>query len=220
VVYSAAMSLDARAVKKESERVILAAGGKILDWLPDLEVNPTSVRPRDEVVARALVLNAMIQIAFQAPIPVIASWIDRRGLRSSLVDSERAILRKSNAELTKQEQVDLNWSIEALWALLWTGALTDDLPFDEPVPDTMAGLCPNLQRDEDGSKFDRFRLRPYDALLRMLDLYFRLHRYARQGQLTHTPTPPVDPGIILERRKALAWVLDPANDWDNVDLST
>jgi hypothetical protein len=54
----------------------------------------------------------------------------------------------------------------------------------------------------------------------MLDLYFRLHWWTRDGQLNGYETGDVRLDIIMERRKALEWVLDDSCDWDNVELST
>lgn len=81
-------------------------------------------------------------------------------------------------------------------------------------------LVPNLQRNEDGSKFSRFKLRSHESVFRMLDLYFRFHWYARNGMLNGTPTPPVEHSVIIERRTALEWVLDRRNAWDEVSLNT
>ena len=64
------------------------------------------------------------------------------------------------------------------------------------------------------------QLRSREELFRMLDLYFRLHWWTRNSQLTGKDTGAVRLDIIMERRKALEWVMDPACDWDNVDMST
>lgn len=163
----------------------------------------------------------MLQIAFKAPIPIVKRWISENGLDDDLVESERAILDKSNAELTGQERANLFWYVEALWALAWAGGLIDRLPFDKPAGDNLASLSPNLQQNEDGSKFlERMRLRPHDELFRMLDLYYRLHWWARDAQLQGQPTGGVSIDIVMERRKALEWVLNARDDWDNVEVST
>ena len=64
------------------------------------------------------------------------------------------------------------------------------------------------------------RLRSRDELFRMLDLHYRLHWWTRNAQLTGKDTGVVRLDIIMERRKALEWVMDPACDWDNVEMST
>jgi hypothetical protein len=213
-------SIDTETIKRDNEAIIRKHGGQICDWLP----SPDPDAPQRDVGAvarRALVLNAMLQIAFKAPIPIIKRWISDNGLEADLVESERSILRKHNAELTDQEQANLFWYIEALWALAWAGGLIDELPFDKPVGNHLASLCPDLQRGEEGSKFvQRMRLRSHTELFRMLDLYYRLHWWTRSAELEGQPTGNVSGDIIMERRKAMEWVLNAQDDWDNVEMST
>lgn len=212
------MVLDARAVKQHSEQLILEAGGQICDWLPHLE--PRQLRTVEEIRDRALVMNALINLSFKAPVHLIADWVRRNGVEHALTDDERVILTTTQQQLTGQQLINLRWYLESLWALMWVGGVVDELDFRNAVPDSMASLCPDLQANEDGSKFAQFELRSYEEVFRELDLHFRLHWYARNGQLTKTPTPPVNTSVILERRKALEWVLDPSHAWDNVNLNT
>jgi hypothetical protein len=213
-------TLDPEAVKRDSEAIVRRAGGDICDWLPFLD---RDAKPRElaAVVRRALILNAMLQIYFKAPVAVIKDWITRNGLADDLSESEREILDKEDDDLTEQERINLYWYIESLWTLVWAGKLIDDLPFDKSVGNELASLCPALQRNEDGSKLSKkMRLRSRDELFRMLDLYYRLHWWTRNSQLTGKDTGVVRLDIIMERRKALEWVMDPACDWDNVEMST
>jgi Domain of unknown function (DUF4272) len=87
---------------------------------------------------------------------------------------------------------------------------------------TLASLLPNLQRDEDGIGFrDSFELRPAVELCSMLDLYYRAHWYARDGQLRAYATGAFNLDVILERRKALEWLNDnETEDWDATEAST
>jgi hypothetical protein len=213
-------TIDTKAIKRDNEAIIRKHGGQICDWLP--WPDPDAAAGDVQAVARrALVLNAMVQIAFKAPIPIIERWISHNGLDGDLVETERVILSKANSDLTDQEQANLFWNLEALWALAWAGSLIDELPFDQPVGNNLASLSPSLQRNEDGSKFlKRMRLRPHDELFRMLDLYYRLHWWTRNAQLQGQQSGNVSIDIIMERRKALEWVLSAEDDWDNVEMST
>lgn len=213
-------AIDPEAVKRDSEAIIRRAGGEICDWLPFLD-SDTKPREVGAVVRRALILNAMLQIYFKAPIEAIKDWINLNGLADDLSESEREILEKEDGDLTEQERINLYWYIEALWTLAWAGQLIDELPFDEGVGDILASLCPALQRNEDCSKLSKkMRLRSHDELFRMLDLYYRLHWWTRNAQMTRKDTGAVHLDIIMERRKALEWIMDPACDWDNVETST
>ena len=106
-------------VKAESERIIKALGGGILESLPWLD--RTEPRTSTEVADRALVLDAMLQIPFGTPTDMIASWIRVNRLEAFLSRQDRAVLAKKRGELTEQERTNLYWYIEALWAMTWAG---------------------------------------------------------------------------------------------------
>jgi hypothetical protein len=212
-------TIDFIGVKKRSEAVVQKAGGRTCDWLPVIEM--TKVRDLGAVVDRALVLNALLHLYFRAPSPIIARWIDRESLRGALSVRESKILVKPTESLTEQERIDMYWYIEALWATLWATRLIDDMPFDHGVADFMATLCPNLERNEDGSKFrQRMELRPYAELYAMRDLSYRFHWWTRDAQLKGEDTGAVRLDIVMERRKALEWILDREADWDDMPLCT
>ena len=207
-------------VKRESETIILSVGGQICDWLPVLDYT-NKLRSIESVSRRALVLCAMLQIYFGAPIERINYWLEQNSLSDELADSEREILALDDSDISEQQRINLYWSIEALWALVWVGSLIDALPFDLPVQNSLASLCPNFQQYEDGAKFAQsMQLRSYDDLFQMCDLYYRVHWWTRNAQLQGTNTGDVSIDIIMERRKALEWVMSPDCEWDSVELNT
>jgi len=213
------MRIDTDEIKKASEAAVLEAGGKVCDRLPYIE--PTKMREEEAVVARALVLNAMLNIYFEAPTEVIAAWISHHDLNSFLSAKEKAILSRKTEELTKQEKLDLYWYIEALWAFLWATNVVDEMDFTKPVPDTMASFCPNLEADEGDEKFTKnMSLREYDAIYKERDLYYRVMWYARELSLAGTSDPGFDLDRAMERRKALEWIMDSELEWDDVPLGT
>lgn len=211
---------EARRIKIESERIIKKSGGRVCDWLPIIDPNK-SLRTEEDIVNRSLVLNALSMIYFKAPIGIVRDWIHSNNLNSSLSNKEKALLDKDNRDLEEQELIDLFWYIEALWALMWVGNLIDDIPFDKPVEDYMASLTPDLQNNEDGSKFMKnMKIREQEEIYKKLDLYFRIHWFTEDSRINNYPTGKIDPDIIIERRKALEWVLDKDLDWDDIPLNT
>ena len=207
-------------IKAESEKQILAMGGNVCEWLPWLD----RTQPRDTIAAadRSLMLHAMLQIHFGAPTYVIASWLTDNQLEYGLSRRERELLSKRTEDIDQQEKTDLYWYIEALWTMVWAGTLISDLAVDQPVGENLASLLPDIRRNEDASGFRRrYRLRPFDEVFRMLDLYFRAHWYARDGQLNGRSTEPFQIDSIMERRKALEWLADRSiEDWDDTPEDT
>lgn len=213
------MGLNPDTVKSESEQIILAAGGQICDWLPVIE--RTTMRSREEIVGRALIMNAMLQIYFNAPVEIIDGWIFDNGLEDHVSPNEDFILSRQTEQLTETEKINLYWYIEGLWALMWLGNLIEALPFDRSVEDYMASLAPDLQSNEDGSKFqNKMRIRPFAEVYKMLDLYFRLSWYTRNGELNGYDTGAIKLPVIMERRRALEWALQPDVEWDKIELNT
>lgn len=207
-------------IKKESEKIIAAKGGKTIDWLPFLE-RTEGMRSNEELIDRALILNALLNIHFEAPIAIIKEWIEQQSLTPSLSEYEKKLLNKENKDLSEQEKINLYWYIEALWALMWAGSLIDDLPIDKYVEDYMAELCPNLEKGEDDSKFRlSMRIRTEEEIFKKLDLYYRTHWYTFDGLLNKYSTGEMDNSVIMERRKALEWVFDNTLDWDDIPLNT
>jgi hypothetical protein len=216
---NAPATIDPQEVKRRSESAVVNAGGRICDWLPYIDF--TEARSLAEVVDRALVLNALLQLHFGAPPRIIAKWIEGQSLDSALSAKESALVQKPAEQLSEQERIDLYWYIEALWAFLWATGLIVDMPFDRGVEDFMASMCPNLQANEGAAKFRLgMKLRPYAELYAMRDLCYRFHWWTFDAHLRGEDTGPVRLDIVMERRKALEWILDRQLDWDDVPLDT
>jgi hypothetical protein len=213
------MNIDTEKIKHESERKVLAAGGEICDWLPYIEF--TKIRSDEEVVNRALILNAMVNIAFKAPVHVIRDWIQTHNLALYLSTSERGILDKENAALNQSDLTNLFWYIEALWAFLWATQIITEMRFNEPIPDTMASYCPDLKQNEGPAKFtERMRLRSYNEIYEERDLYYRVMWYCRHLELSGRNHSNFKMDVVMERRKALEWIMDSTLDWDDVPQDT
>ncbi|MCB2409318.1 DUF4272 domain-containing protein [Hymenobacter lucidus] len=204
--------------KAESEGKVLALGGRICDWLPVLDT--PAIRAAVEVQGRMSVLNALINISFQAPVDVIRNWLTQHDLLVFLSPEEESLLAKDNDELTEQQLINLRWSLESLWALMWATGMTDELAPTEWCGDDMASLLPNLEANEDNTKLTQPRtLRPEAELYQMLDYYYRLHWYCVDERLNGREAL-VSESLVYERRKALEWVFSRAQDWDDVEMST
>ena len=204
-------------VKRRSEKIILNVGGEILDWLPTIDL--AEPRSQDEIINRALILNAMFQLHMNAPKHYIANWLEDNYLLHALTPTEAAILSSQDA-LTEEKHYELYWSLESLWAIAWATDLIDDLPFNHEVGSELAMLSPNLQLNEDGSKYiNTMQLRSIESVYAMTDLYYRVHWWVNNAVRTNQSTDGVIYNVVKERRKALEWILDRNKVWDQMDLS-
>ena len=205
-------------IKKINDTIIAQKGYRVNDWLPILEM-PT-LKDIEEIKGRMSVMNALINIAFEAPTYIIREWIENNNLVKFLSNSEKEILEKENDDLTDFEVSSLSWYLESLWAFLWVTKMIDKLDAETHVGDNLALLVPNLQKGEDNQKIENIKeIRSEIEIYTMLDYYFRLHWYCVDERLIGKQAK-LNEGQIYERRKSLEWVNNIENDWDNVEMST
>lgn len=205
-------------IKVENDTLIRNKGYRVNDWLPYLE--STSLKPLEDIKGRILVMTALVNIAFEAPVEVIKDWIEKHNLSKHLSDWEKEILAKKNHDLTDFERSSLMWYLESLWALLWVTKMIDTLEAENHVGDNMASLLPNLQVGDNTEKIDNINeVRSEIEIYTMLDYYFRLHWYCVDERMNGRQ-PKLNEGQIYERRKSLEWVHDVESIWDEVEMST
>jgi hypothetical protein len=207
-----------RQIKSDNDKIINGKGYRVNDWLPILDT--PALRTIDEIKGRMSVMNALINISFEAPIHIIKKWIENEGLSGFLSNSEKEILAKENEELTPIEINSLRWYLEALWALMWLTKMIDNLDAEKHVGDNLASLVPNLEQGETNKKIDKLQdIRSELELYTMLDYYYRLHWYCVDERLNGRQSK-LNEGQIYERRKSLEWAYNRENDWDNVEMGT
>lgn len=212
--------LEKQEIKYNNESRIEKNGYAFNPWLPILE--DPAIRSIDDIKGRMSVMNALINISFEAPIPVIKDWIDQYQLTQYLSNWEKEILLKSNEDLSHQESNTLRWYLEALWALMWATEMIDELEERKWCGDDMAELLPNLEENDNNAKLEAVNtLRTEKELYTMLDYYYRLHWYCVNERLMGKPANKnTSEGLIYERRKALEWLLNTQNDWDDIEMGT
>jgi len=205
-------------IKTDNDNLIASKGYRFNNWLPLLE-NP-KLRTIKEIKGRMSVMNAIINIAFEAPTYIIKEWIENQNLTQYLSDSEKEILGIENEDLTQLQINTLLWYLEALWALMWLTNMIEELEAEKFVGDEMAELLPNLEQDESNEKLDNLQvLQSEIEIYKMLDYYYRLHWYCVDERIKGQE-PLLNEGVIYERRKALEWAFNRKYDWDEVEMST
>lgn len=205
-------------IKAQNDKLISKNGYKFNQWLPILET--PAMRSIEEIRDRMAVMNALINIAFEAPTYLMKDWIENNNLATYLSEEEKQILETENEDLTQIQVNSLLWYLEALWSFMWLTEMIDSLEPEENVGDEMASLLPNLEQGESNQKLESLEaLRPELEIYKMLDFYYRLHWYCVDERINGREAK-LNEGIIYERRKALEWAFNRENDWDNVEMST
>ena len=205
-------------IREINNKIIEAKAYKFNTWLPVLE-RPT-VRSLEEVKARITIMNALVNISFEAPITIIRKWIDKNAYNKYLSNWENEILLKDNNELTEREFNSLRWYLEGLWALMWATDIVKTLDETQWCGDEMASLLPNLEQNDDNSKIEKLTNLKSDVdIYTMLDFYYRLHWYCVDERINGRQAK-ISEGIVYERRKALEWLMDKNSNWDDIEMST
>lgn len=207
-----------RKIKCDNDKIIKQKGYVVNNWLPILDT--PHLRTLEEIRGRMSVMNALINIAFEAPVFIIKNWIEYHNLRPYLSDSEKEIVNKENEDLTQFEINSLRWYLESLWAFMWATNMIPRLEAEEYIGDNMASLLPNLENGDDNSKINNLKtLKSEIEICTALDYYYRLHWYCVDERLNGREAK-LNEGLVYERRKSLEWIYNQQNDWDNVEMST
>lgn len=206
-------------IKLKNTKKLRSQGIDVIAHLPFLD--KPEFRDSEEVAKRMMVLLALFQLHLRAPVALINDWIEFNGLEKSITEAEKKYLQLDYQNLLEQDQIDIYWFIEAIWAFAWIGGLHNNLTFNSGVEDSLASMLPNIENGESAESFIAgYQLRSEFELFNMLDKFYRTHWFARNNQLTGKTSDKVNLDLIVERRKALEFVCYSQIAWDDISLDT
>lgn len=172
-------------------------------------------------VAKRINIFAIFLAITDSPdsINFFAQLINEQGMVDCLTQSEKDIL--SRGTLLKQEEIDISWYQEGLYALCWCLGLTTkfDLLQEEADLETIFPLIPpevDINQFIQEAKLIDFRL-----IVLETEFYYGVHWALRHPESwLKYEYEKYSISIIRERRKALEWVIDNSVDWDFISLDT
>lgn len=211
--------IDPSKIKRKITKELQSQGIKVIDHLPHLE-NP-NFKNSKEVAKRMMVLLALFQLHLEAPKEIIANWIASNDLTDCLTDNEIRFLKTDYKHLSKQDQIDIYWYIEAIWALAWVGGFHNTLSLNSAVEDSLSSMLPKIANNDSSKNFiSTFKIRSQFEIFEMLDRFYRAHWFVRNNKLIGIKSDKVDMDLIMERRKVLEYVCYKNSDWDTISLDT
>jgi hypothetical protein len=206
-------------IKNKNTKLLKKWGIDVIEHLPWVEVN--KLRSAKEIAERCIVLSALFQLHLGAPKEFIKNYLIKNDIINSLSPKEHKLLEANYADLKEQDQINLHWSIEAIWALTWVGKKHKNLSFNTSVEDNLAEMLPNFEQSESPKKFiTSFKILKHKDIFNELDQFYRAHWFAMKNNLSGQESPLVNLSIIMERRKSLEWVSDASTSWDEISLDT
>lgn len=211
--------INPKKVKKTNTQYLKSKGIIVIEHLPIIDARQK--RTDKEIASRCIVMAALIQIYFEAPKDYILHYLVEHELMSHVSYEEKKYLNIDLKDLSEQDQVNLYWTIEAIWALAWVGRFHENLTFNTSVEDSLVNMLPDFESNESPEEFIRsFKSRKFSQLFTELDKFYRAHWFARNNELKGVESDLVDIDFIMERRKALEWVCDDSLPWNEVSLDT
>ena len=183
---------------------------------------PDHVRSAGNVARRAVVLFAVVGLAFGAERKAVLDWLTENDLWAELAPSEASFVDTPHP--SRQQIIDAGWLSERLIVLLWALGAVEQLPPADEQCDTAVfqKILPPFAEVDVKAFIARSTLRPDAELIAMADEMRDLHWEARDARSKARPLrTPVDMGIIQERHHAINWVIGYYRlPWDEVTTDT
>jgi len=203
-------------IRQRNSQFFAEKGFSPLPTLP--MISGRGLRPIEEIKGRMSVMNALINIAFEAPIEYISEWIYKHDLANHLSPTERELLSTDLSEVSDEDINALTWYMEGLYTLMWVTKIADHLDENAHMDEELAAKLPNLAEAETNQKLSSLQhIQSDEDTYHMLDYYSHLLLYQNSG--LHPSDIALDEGSLYERCKALTWVLHAEMEWDEVNVA-
>lgn len=195
--------------------------------LPLLE-DSVKVQAIDTIAKRIVIL-----FAFKA---MVIYEEDRESIKSFLLKSYKDYLSHSEYQvlkrlkLSKQDKVKFSWYSESLYALLWSVNIINSKRMEYPPQEIKIDkhYLDLLPPEEPFLEFkSRLDLREIKSLLLELDFYYHLNWIAKKenekkilGFFKKNKSSTYNISVIMERRRALEWLIYGESNWNDIVLDT
>ena len=139
-------------------------------------------------------------------------------VEDALLEKERKIF---DGSYSQQDVLDIAWTYEAYWAVVWSLGLVDDIKEADDVCDCEEAIMLVSECES----FEEFRgqcaPRTVDEILDMADLYYRYHWACVEKRMNpEMEIGNLDPEVVCERRRGLEWLIHVETDWNDISLDT
>ena len=141
------------------------------------------------------------------------------GLKNYLFSDEKKVLE----ECDERVAVNVSWTVECSYSLAWgPGPNTTE---EMEAPGETEGVHGLFQFIQPFHNFGDFKsscnLRQPSEILDMLDLYYNYHWACVDNRLNpKTNCGELNEEVVMERRKALEWLICKDKNWDSISLDT
>lgn len=141
------------------------------------------------------------------------------GLKNYLFPDEKKVL----VECDEHVAVNVSWTVECSYSLAWVLGLITTEEMEAPgEPEGDHGLFQFIQPFHNFEDFKAScNLRQPSEIMDMLDLYYNYHWACVDNRLNpDTNCGELNEEVVMERRKALEWLICKDKNWDSISLDT
>jgi len=207
--------MDSKSVREQSLRLASGMGIPINQSLPLLDM-PKQLQPIEAVIERVLCLHVVAAVAYGFHREKAKAWVHREEIYLCLTTAEREFLGSGIGDAGQ-----FKMQIEGMWALSWAMLLVPELDFLKVCDSQFVTILPDLRISESSERIRRTaKLRDIDEIFLKCDLAYCLHWAIREAEISPSmQVPRIAAYVVVERRRALEWLLTTVN-WDDLPLDT
>ena len=213
--------------RNNSNKKIKQLGIACLETLPVIEDSSQArLKDIDTICKRAIACLISTQLAidisenndYDSSKTFFLNMLKQYGVQDNLIEKEKRIF---NGQYSKQDVIDVVWSYEAYWSLVWALGLVDNIDHPNQICDCekaimLVSTCKTYEEFKSQCK-----IRDIEEILDMLDLYYRYNWAITEKSIREeTEVGKLDPDVVIERRRGLEWLISEEKDWNNISLDT
>lgn len=210
--------------RENNNRFIRDKGIAVSETLPCLyQDDEVSLKDTTELVQRAIACLLTVQIAcdiaqgdYEESVKFFRPMYEQLKVADCLNGKEKRIL---DGSYSTQDAIDMDWAYEAYWALCWCLGLVDDIRDAGQLCDCEKAVSFIMNIHSQEELMAQCTCKTKEEILDMLDLYYRYQWAVNDNKVNPSSSiGTLNPSIVIERRRALEWVISTETDWYNIDL--
>ena len=202
-------------------------GVKVNEHLPLLPSSEeVTFKSDDEIMNRIIAAFTAIQVGcsirngenYEEAVNYMVEFMKKcKGDEKYLLDKERRVL---DGSYSQQDVVDVVWTYESVFTLMWAiGYKADKYEYDVSQICSGDAVIFDMKLIADGTNSSPNLKK--EKVMNMLDLFYCYNWACVEKQLhPETPIGNVNFEVVLERRRALEWLISDERDWFEVGLDT
>lgn len=149
---------------------------------------------------------------------IFTNLLQQYDVQDFLLEKEKTLF---DGTYTEQDVIDVMWTYETYWALVWALGLVKDIE----IPDSICDCQKAISLVSDCQNYEEFKnqckLRNIEEVLDMLDLYYQYHWATTEKRINpDTPIGDLNSDVVWERRRGLEWLVSDIDDWNEISLDT